>query len=228
MIRCSRTSNVTKNPTIFPISRLLLPEPETTSLATTTMTPTMMSSATLLHNKLLNPGCDRPIFCVQLLDILSSYLALRRCRVVRFLLDLSQKSGCSCVLRLQFLRCRALSSEDLLRTRELQDLPPRLRKKRRWKVEFRVNFSEIFFSESSIFLKKSPNSTSNPTSKSPVFLQIWTKITGHEKSVCHTLGSQQKLNDNLTSPCSSTNISDNFRKGPSFASSAEKKTIVRF
>ncbi len=138
------------------------------------------------------PGCDRPIFCVQLLDILSSYLALWRCRIVRFLLDLSQKSGCSCVLRLQFLRCRALSSEDLLHTRELQDLPARLREKRRWKVEFRVNFSEIFFSKSSIFLKKSPNSTSNPTSKSPVFLQIWTKITGHEKSVCHTLGNEMR------------------------------------
>ena len=32
MICCSRTSNVTKNPTFFPISRLLLPDPETTSL----------------------------------------------------------------------------------------------------------------------------------------------------------------------------------------------------
>ena len=49
-------------------------------------------------------------------------------------------------------------------------------------------FSDFFFSESSIFLKKSPNSTSNPTSKCPVFLQIRTKITEHEKSVCHTLG----------------------------------------
>ena len=77
------------------------------------------------------PRCDRPIFCVQLLDILSSYLALWRCRIVRFLLNLSQKSGCSCVLRLRFLRCRGLSSEDLLHTRELQDLPSRLREKSR-------------------------------------------------------------------------------------------------
>ena len=41
-----------------------------------------------------------------------------------------------------------------------------------WKIGTRKNSSEIFFSESSIFLKKSPNSTSNRTSKSPVFLQI--------------------------------------------------------
>ena len=77
------------------------------------------------------PGCDRPIFCVQLLDILSSFVAVWRCRIVRFLLDLSQKSGCFCVLRLQFFRCRALSSEDLVHTRELQDLPSKLREKSR-------------------------------------------------------------------------------------------------
>ncbi len=46
---------------------------------------------------------------------------------VEFVRFLSQKSGCFCVLRLQFLRCKALSSEDLVHTRELQDLPPKLR-----------------------------------------------------------------------------------------------------
>ena len=88
------------------------------------------------------PGCDRPIFCVQLLDILSSYLALWRCRIVRFLLDMSQKSGCFCVLRLQFLRCGALSSEDLVHTRELQDLPSKLREKSRKKSRISCEFSQ--------------------------------------------------------------------------------------
>ena len=56
-----------------------------------------------------------------------------------------------------------------------------------------MNFHEEMYSKSSRFLKKSPNSTSNLSSKSPVFLQIWTKITGHEKSVCHTLGCETIL-----------------------------------
>ena len=69
---------------------------------------------------------DSDRFCPIIGDILSIYLALWRGRIVRFLLDLSQKSGCSCALRLQFLRCRALSGEDLFHTGELQDLPPKL------------------------------------------------------------------------------------------------------
>ena len=115
---------------------------------------------------------------VQKLGKLVDFVPHLRCRIVRFLLKLFQKSGCLEVFRLQFLCCRALSSEDLFHIRELQDLPPKLREKSRWKVGFRVNFPESFYSESSIFLKKLPNSTSILTSKTPDFLKKWMKILG--------------------------------------------------
>ena len=74
-------------------------------------------------------GVTDRYFVSSYLDILFSYLALWSCRIVRFLFESSQKSGCSCGLRLQFLRCGVLFSEDLFHTMELQDLPPKLRNK---------------------------------------------------------------------------------------------------
>ena len=94
--------------------------------------------------RVIFPGCDRPIFCVRLLDILSGFLAIWRCRVGRFLLELSQKSGCFCALRLQFFRHRALSSGDLFHTRDLQDLPPKLCEKRWIKSRISCEFFRSF------------------------------------------------------------------------------------
>ena len=102
------------------------------------------------------PECDRPIFCVRLLDILSGFLAIWRCRVRRFLLESSQKSGCFRVLRLQFFRHRALSSRDLFHARDLQDLPPELCEKR-W-IKSRISF-EFFRSFLLRFVKISQKFT---------------------------------------------------------------------
>ena len=53
-----------------------------------------------------------------------------------------------------------------------------------------MNFHEKMFSEMFQYFKKSSRSRSNLRSKMPDFLKNWTKITGHEKMVCHTLGSR--------------------------------------
>ena len=57
------------------------------------------------------------------------------------------------------------------RRRNCRISPPNTVKKEWKKFEFRVIFWVFFFSESSIFFKKWPNSTSNLTSNCPVFLQ---------------------------------------------------------
>ena len=94
--------------------------------------------------EVVDPECDRPIFCVRLLDILSGFVAFWRCRVGRFLLEVSQKGGCFCLFRLQFFRHRTLSSGDLFRTRDLQDLPPKLCEKRWIKSRISCEFFRSF------------------------------------------------------------------------------------
>ena len=59
-------------------------------------------------------------------------------------MELSQKSGCFRVLRLQFFRHRALSNGDLFHTRDLQDLPPKSCEKRWIKSEFSCEFFRSF------------------------------------------------------------------------------------
>ena len=64
--------------------------------------------------------------------------------MLRFLLEFSQKSGCFCALRLQFLCHRALSNGDLFHTRDLQDLPPKLCEKRWIKSRISCEFFRSF------------------------------------------------------------------------------------
>ena len=84
------------------------------------------------------------MFCVQLLDILSSFVAVWRSRIVRFLLELFQKSGCSAGFKLQFLCHGVLCNGDLFHTIDLLDLPTKLCEKRQIKSRISCDFLRIF------------------------------------------------------------------------------------